>query len=126
METQINNKLNYLDITIENMNNTLTFEIYRKPTATSLIIHNNSCHPTEHKHAAIRYMTNRLNKYPISTNTHMTKPPTAHLLKKTHPLPSLPSPPCPDSHPLAYSKQTHNAHPADTTHDSTHDTGNIS
>jgi hypothetical protein len=68
IETQINNKLNYLDITIENMNNTLTFDIYKKTTATDLIIHNNSCHPTEHKHAAIRYMTNKLNKYPISTN----------------------------------------------------------
>jgi hypothetical protein len=63
--------LNYLDITIENINNTFTFGIYRKPTATDLIIHSNSCHPTEHKHAAIRYTINRLNKYPISpSNKH--------------------------------------------------------
>jgi hypothetical protein len=38
MEMQTDNKLNYLDITIENTNNTFTFNIYRKPTATDLII----------------------------------------------------------------------------------------
>jgi hypothetical protein len=65
-ETQIDNKLNYLDITIENKNNTLTFDIYRKPTTTNSIIHNTSCRPTEHKHSALRYMINRTNSYPIS------------------------------------------------------------
>jgi hypothetical protein len=33
-----------------------------------LIIHNDSCHPTEHKNSAIQYMINRTNTYPISTN----------------------------------------------------------
>jgi hypothetical protein len=71
IETQTNNKLNYLDITIENSNNTFTFDIYRKPTTTDLIIRNDSCHPTEHKHSAIRYMIDRMNTYPISTkNKH--------------------------------------------------------
>jgi hypothetical protein len=41
---ETNNKLNYLDITINNKHNTLTFNIYRKPTTTDLIIHNDSCH----------------------------------------------------------------------------------
>jgi hypothetical protein len=65
-ETQTKNKLNYLNIFIENTNNTFTFNIYKKPTTTDLIIHNDSCHPTEHKHLAIRYMINRINTYPIS------------------------------------------------------------
>jgi hypothetical protein len=30
------------------------------------IIPNNSCHPTEHKTAAIRYLENRRTTYPIS------------------------------------------------------------
>jgi hypothetical protein len=63
---QVDNKLNYLDITIENNNNIFTFNIYRKPTTTDLIIPHDSCHPTEHKLAAIRYMTNRKNTYPIT------------------------------------------------------------
>jgi hypothetical protein len=37
-----------------------SFNIYRKPTATDTIIPNDSCHPSEHKLAAIRYLTNRL------------------------------------------------------------------
>jgi hypothetical protein len=69
IDTQIDNKLNYLDITVENTNNTFTFDIYRKPTTTDLIIHNDLCHPTEHKHTAIRYMFNRMNTYPISTES---------------------------------------------------------
>jgi hypothetical protein len=68
MEKHINNKQSYLDITIENTHNIFTFNINRKPTTTDLIIHNDSCHPTEHKNAAIRYLTNRMNTYPISTN----------------------------------------------------------
>jgi hypothetical protein len=66
IEKQKNNKLNYLDITIKNTHNTLTFDIYRKPTTTDLIIHNDSCHPHEHKNSAIRYLVTRMNTYPIS------------------------------------------------------------
>jgi hypothetical protein len=57
MEKPINNKLNYVDITIENIHNIFTFNLYRKPATTDLIIHNESCHPTEHKNAAVRYLT---------------------------------------------------------------------
>jgi hypothetical protein len=47
------------------------FSIYRKPTTTDLIIHNDSCHPTDHtrKYSAIRYLINRMNTYPISTKS---------------------------------------------------------
>jgi hypothetical protein len=69
MERQTNNILNYLDITIENSNNAFTFSIDRKPITTDLIIHNDSCHPTEHKYAAIRYLVSRMNTYSISTES---------------------------------------------------------
>jgi hypothetical protein len=65
IERQVDNKLNYLDITIEN--NKFTFNIYRKPATTDLIIPHDSCHPTKHKLAAIRYMTNRKKTCPVST-----------------------------------------------------------
>jgi hypothetical protein len=43
----------------------LQFGIYRKPTATDIMIHNKSCHPREHKWSGIEYLINRLIKCPI-------------------------------------------------------------
>ena len=40
-----------------------SFSIYRKPTTTDILIPRDSCHPPEHKHAAIYYMLNRMNTY---------------------------------------------------------------
>jgi len=50
-------RINFLDITIMTDDNNLSFDIYRKPTTTDPIIPNDSCHPQEHKLAAIRYLT---------------------------------------------------------------------
>jgi hypothetical protein len=71
IEKETQNKLNYLDITITNLHNTLTFNIwvFRKPTSTDLIIHD-SCHPQEHKNAAINYLINHMNTYPITVHRH--------------------------------------------------------
>jgi predicted HNH restriction endonuclease len=41
IEKEIHNTLNYLDLTITNKHNQLTFSVYQKPTTTDLIIHNN-------------------------------------------------------------------------------------
>jgi hypothetical protein len=68
IEKEKNNTINYLDISITKSQNKFTFDIYRKPTTTDLIIHNESCHPREHKHTAIKYLTDRMNTYPISPN----------------------------------------------------------
>jgi hypothetical protein len=54
-----------LDITITKQRDSLAFEIYRKPTATDIIIPNDSCHPREHK-AAIRYYYNRMETYKLT------------------------------------------------------------
>jgi hypothetical protein len=43
------------------------FYIYRKPTTTDSIIHNRSCHPTEHKMLAISYLALRINTCPVKT-----------------------------------------------------------
>jgi hypothetical protein len=55
LEEEQDYKINFLDITITKQCDSLAFEIYRKPTATDIIIPNDSCHPREHKIAAIRY-----------------------------------------------------------------------
>ena len=43
-----------------------SFEIYRKPTATDIIIPNDSCHPREHKTAEISYYFNRMKTYKLT------------------------------------------------------------
>jgi hypothetical protein len=69
IEKETQNSLNYLDLTITNEHNKLTFSIFIKPTSTDLIIHNDSCLPQEHKYAAINYFTNRMNTYPITESS---------------------------------------------------------
>lgn len=54
---------NFLDVTVTRKDSTLTYNIYRKPTATSHIIHNSSCHPPEHKTLSIRHLIHRLTTY---------------------------------------------------------------
>jgi hypothetical protein len=67
LEREINNQLNFLDITIKKVNNSFNFEIYRKPTNTDILIPIDSNHPTEHKISAIRYLLDRNNAYPTNT-----------------------------------------------------------
>jgi hypothetical protein len=48
-EEEVNNKINFLDVSTEKTRNKLQLGIYRKPTTTDLIIHNDLCHPYEQK-----------------------------------------------------------------------------
>jgi hypothetical protein len=66
MEKETENKINFLDITIQKKENKFSFKIYRKPTTTDSIIPSDSCHPQEQKHAAIRHMINRMNTYSLN------------------------------------------------------------
>jgi hypothetical protein len=45
--------MNFLDVTIIRNPNSVQYGIYRKPITTDNIIHNATCHPTEHKMLAI-------------------------------------------------------------------------
>jgi hypothetical protein len=55
LEKEENIKINFLDITIAKGHDSLLFEICSKSTTTDVIIPNDSCHPGEHKTAAIRF-----------------------------------------------------------------------
>jgi hypothetical protein len=63
-----NSQINFLDLSVSRMYNCLQFGIYRKPTATDIIIHNTSCHPIEHKISGINCLINRIVTYSISQN----------------------------------------------------------
>jgi len=62
-ETESNNKINYLDITIHRTPTNWVTSTYSKPTFTDTVIRYSSNHPTQHKYAAIRFLYNRLNTY---------------------------------------------------------------
>jgi hypothetical protein len=66
LELETNNQINFLDITINKQVNKLTYNIHTKPPTTDTIIHNTSCHPTEHKIAAINYLKNRKETYQLT------------------------------------------------------------
>jgi hypothetical protein len=59
-ETETNNTLNYLDISIHRSPHNLTTSIYRKPTFTETIIPYTSNHPLQQKFTAIKFLFNRL------------------------------------------------------------------
>jgi len=66
LERETNRRINFLDITICREQKSFSVDIYRKPTSTDVIIPNDSCHPKEHKVAAIRYLHNRLVSYQLA------------------------------------------------------------
>jgi len=72
LERETNRKINFLDITICRDQRSFCMDIYRKPTSTDVIIPNDSCHPREHKAAAIRYLHNRMVPYQLAPE-HMEK-----------------------------------------------------
>jgi hypothetical protein len=51
MEKEEDHIINFLDLFITKTHNKILLAIYRKPTTTDLIIHNDSCHPQAHKKA---------------------------------------------------------------------------
>jgi len=62
----MNNSINFLDVTSSKYEHKILFNVYRKPTATDIIIPNDSCHPPEQNLAAVRYLVNHLSTYPIN------------------------------------------------------------
>ena len=66
VESEINNEINYLDLTIKRYNNSLQYSIYRKPTTSKLSINSQSIQPSSHKFANFRFLLNRLNNIPLT------------------------------------------------------------
>jgi hypothetical protein len=82
IENELNNQINFLDPTILRHHNNLQFGIYRRKTTTDIMIHNDSCHPTEHKMSGINYLINRIITYHITnSNLNLESQIINHLLK---------------------------------------------
>jgi len=97
-ETENDNKINYLDITIHKTPTSWKTSIYRKPTFTDTIIPYSSNHPAQHKYAAIRIMYNRLNTYNLHEEEYKIEEDTIHNIMFNNAFPiHLHSPPPPPS-----------------------------
>ena len=60
LEVEDDGRLNFLDLTVSRNENKVQFNIYRKPTATDIVIHATSHHPMSQKMAAFHSMISRL------------------------------------------------------------------
>jgi hypothetical protein len=67
--TEENNKTQYLDLSVTGNQNSLTMEIYRKPTHIDITINFTSNHPHDHKLAAFIFHINRMINMPINKTT---------------------------------------------------------
>jgi hypothetical protein len=64
-ETEDDNSLNYLDMSVRRTPTGLMTSISRKPTFTDTIIPYTSNHPTQHRYVAIQFLYSRLNSYDL-------------------------------------------------------------
>lgn len=71
LETQDENRsLNFLDLNIKLSDNKHSFDIFRKPTHTGVVIDNTSLHPISHKLAAFNCYINRVLNIPLSQENY--------------------------------------------------------
>jgi hypothetical protein len=89
-ETESDNRINYLDITIHRTPTDWKISIYRKPTFTDTIIPYTSNHPTQHKFAAIRFLYNRLNTYDLPTEEYKQEEQIIHNILSKNSFPAHP------------------------------------
>lgn len=73
LETENNDQLNFLDLTITRINNKLKFGIYRKPTTSDTIIPFDSSQSHQIKMAALHSLTHRLLSIPLSEADYNTE-----------------------------------------------------
>ena len=75
IERENNNSINFLDvhITKNNLHKRLSYDIFRKPTNTDVIIPYLSNSPPAHKEAAFRFLINRANNMPLNNKQYQTE-----------------------------------------------------
>ncbi|XP_044747082.1 uncharacterized protein LOC123308484 [Coccinella septempunctata] len=67
MEVQKEGNIKYLDLSITNDNGNHSFQVYRKPSHTGVVIHNTSFHPFSHRLSSIRSYVYRALALPLSS-----------------------------------------------------------
>jgi hypothetical protein len=92
-ETEQNNTINYLDITIHKKLTNVSISIFRKPTYTGTLIPYTSNHPLQQKYAAIRFLYDRLNSYHLQGKEYRLEENIIHNILHNNFYPILPQKP---------------------------------
>ena len=89
-ESETDNKLNFLDLSIHKTPPGIKISIFRKPTFTDTLIPYTSNHPPQHKYSAIRFLYNRLNSYHLNADEYLQEQNIIHniLWNNSFPIPS--------------------------------------
>ena len=97
-ELESDNKINFLDTTIQRTPTNWTISIHRKPTFTDTIIPYTSNHPAQHKYAAARFLYNRLHTYNLKDEEYKQEEDTIHDILSNNGFPILTHKPPPTNH----------------------------
>jgi hypothetical protein len=89
-ETEQNNTINYLDITIHKKLTNVNISIFRKPTYTDTLIPYTSNHPLQQNYAAIRFLYDRLNSYHLQGKEYQHEENIIHNILHNNFYPILP------------------------------------
>ena len=90
IETEHDNSINYLDLSINRTPHNIRIAIHRKPTFTDTIIPYSSNHPPQHKFAAVRYLYNRLHTYQLQQEDYDQEENTIHNILHNNSFPIKP------------------------------------
>ena len=95
-EMEENKTINYRDITIHRTPSNWKIAIYRKPTFTdTIVIPYTSNHPSQHKHAAVKFLYNRLHTYDLQLDEFLPEENTIQNILYNNSFPTQPHHPKP-------------------------------
>jgi hypothetical protein len=77
-ETESDNRINFLDITLHRTPTNWVISIHRKPTFTDTIIPYTLNHSAQHKFSSIRFLYNRLSTYHLQDDEYKEEEDTIH------------------------------------------------
>jgi hypothetical protein len=103
-ETEQNNTINYLDLSVHKTPTNVKISIYRKPTFTDTIPYTSN-HATQHKYAAVRFLYNCLNTYHLHTAEYQHEENIIYNILHNNAFPILPQNPTPNLHDSQRNKQ---------------------
>jgi hypothetical protein len=89
-ETERDNTINYMDISIQKTPHNLITSIYRKPTFTVSMIPYSSNHPKQHMYAAVKFLYNRINSYDLQEQEYKQELDVIHNILHNNSFPITP------------------------------------